>query len=300
MGTAAADISSAKIYVDGIEEVYGSTMSTDLPAAPSGKAFIGSSTFNGTIDEVQIWNHALSEEEINASYNTGVYRLYHNFTNLTEGTYTYTAYAQDLAGNVNQTETRTITLSSDTTSPTLILQTPAQNGTYYNYIPYLNGTCTDTSGISKVWTNFSQYNTTTTSPFNLTNTSVLSSQRYDVNLTCNDTYGNIASKIFYFTYDPVQPNIIFVSPTKDNNTYTNNNYTYINVSISDSLSGTNLTSFIDWNRSLVGWWRFNGETGENTTFFRDCPVTRIMAVVPIRLALHLQPGISGMRCSLTV
>jgi len=66
------------------------------------------SPFNGTIDEVRIYNRALSEEEINASYNAGVYRLYHNFTNTPDGVYNYTAYAEDLAGNVNQTETRTV------------------------------------------------------------------------------------------------------------------------------------------------------------------------------------------------
>jgi len=30
-------------------------------------------SFNGTIDEVRIYNRALSPEEINASYNAGIY-----------------------------------------------------------------------------------------------------------------------------------------------------------------------------------------------------------------------------------
>ncbi|MCX9028189.1 MAG: LamG domain-containing protein, partial [Candidatus Methanoperedens sp.] len=65
--------------------------------------------FNGKIDEVRIHNRALNPEEIRASYNTGIYRLYNNFTNLPYGTYAYTAYVQNLAGDVNQTETRTVT-----------------------------------------------------------------------------------------------------------------------------------------------------------------------------------------------
>jgi parallel beta-helix repeat protein len=63
--------------------------------------------FNGKIDEVRIHRRALSPEEIKASYGTGIYRLYRNFTNLAVGSYNYQAYAQNLQGNVNQTERRT-------------------------------------------------------------------------------------------------------------------------------------------------------------------------------------------------
>ncbi|MCK5040300.1 MAG: LamG domain-containing protein, partial [Candidatus Aenigmarchaeota archaeon] len=123
--------------------------------------------FNGTIDEVRIYNRALSGEEINASYNTGLYRLYHNFTSLSEGTYTYTAYAQDLAGNINST-TRTITI------------------------------------------------------------------------------------------DTTNPSIEYVNPTDTNNAYVSRDYSYVNVTATDT---NNISSFIDWNNSLVGWWRFNEGSG---------------------------------------
>jgi len=35
------------------------------------------------------------------------------------------------------------------------------------------------------------------------------------------------------------------------------------------MSPNNITGFIDFNNSLVGWWRFNREAGENDTFVRD-------------------------------
>ncbi|MDO8725742.1 MAG: hypothetical protein Q7J35_06720, partial [Candidatus Methanoperedens sp.] len=54
---------------------------------------------------------ALSREEINASFNAGSYRLYHNFTDLADGNYIYRAYTQNQYGNVNQTETRTLDIS---------------------------------------------------------------------------------------------------------------------------------------------------------------------------------------------
>lgn len=68
MGTNATDILNAKIYVDGVEEVYGETVSTGLPVAPSGKAWIGTNSFNGSLDEVRIYNRALSAQEVQQLY----------------------------------------------------------------------------------------------------------------------------------------------------------------------------------------------------------------------------------------
>jgi hypothetical protein len=67
--------------------------------------------FNGNIDEVRIHSRALSPDEIKASYNAGIYRLYNNFTNLPFGVYNYRAYVQDFSGNVNKTEMRSLTLT---------------------------------------------------------------------------------------------------------------------------------------------------------------------------------------------
>ncbi|HIG98985.1 MAG TPA: LamG domain-containing protein, partial [Thermoplasmata archaeon] len=66
--------------------------------------------FDGVLDEPQLYNRALSREEINASYNNGLYLLYYNFTGLTEGDYSYSAHAMDTSGNMSQTETRTVTI----------------------------------------------------------------------------------------------------------------------------------------------------------------------------------------------
>jgi parallel beta-helix repeat protein len=71
-----------------------------------------SRSFNGTIDEVMVFSRALTPQEINASYNAGTYKLYNNFTNLSDALYTYRAYAIDNAGNVNSTEENTININS--------------------------------------------------------------------------------------------------------------------------------------------------------------------------------------------
>jgi parallel beta-helix repeat protein len=60
------------------------------------------------------------------------------------------------------------------------------------------------------------------------------------------------------------PSISFTDPTPANGATITQDYAIINTSVSNAL-----TAFIDWNRSLVGWWRFNNESGESPSFFRD-------------------------------
>jgi len=76
-----------------------------------------STDFNGIIDEVMIFSRALSSQEILALYDAGNNKLFRNFTSLSEGEYTVKAYAIDEGGNINNTETRTITYSSDSRPP---------------------------------------------------------------------------------------------------------------------------------------------------------------------------------------
>ena len=104
---------SLVVYVDGIPGVSvdspGGIKDSDLPLHIGE----GASTYpywNGSIDEVRIWNRALSPEEINVSYNAGIYRLYRNFTNLASGSHTYRAWAIDFLGNIKATGQRTVTI----------------------------------------------------------------------------------------------------------------------------------------------------------------------------------------------
>jgi len=106
-----------RLYVNGSEEDNNSISGTISGAATTvyiGRWQFSSMYFDGVVDEVRIHNRTLSPEEINASYNNGLYRLYHNFTNLSDGTYNYSAYAIDTVGKINKTE-RTVTV--DTESP---------------------------------------------------------------------------------------------------------------------------------------------------------------------------------------
>jgi parallel beta-helix repeat protein len=81
--------------------------------------------FNGTIDEVMIWNKSLTTDEALALYNAT--RLEHVET-LTEGVYNYTAYSSDFSGNIN---TSSIAFEVDQTIPSLIMDSPS-NASYAN------------------------------------------------------------------------------------------------------------------------------------------------------------------------
>jgi surface protein len=108
------------LYVDGvlsaselqslnpISGVYNWTIGKDPNSA--------NNFFNGSIDEVMIWNRALNPSEISALYNASVNKYYNNFTNLSTGTYNYKAYAIDASGEINSTETRSITITAGATA----------------------------------------------------------------------------------------------------------------------------------------------------------------------------------------
>ena len=69
----------------------------------------GNYPFAGILDDVLIFNRTLSAEEIKSLYaNTTSKFVSNNFTSLSDGTHTFKGYVQDIAGNVNTTEQRSI------------------------------------------------------------------------------------------------------------------------------------------------------------------------------------------------
>ena len=68
------------------------------------------------------------------------------------------------------------------------------------------------------------------------------------------------------TMDFNNPGISFVFPTPSNDTRnsTSYNYDYVNVSVSDNYN--NYSAFVDWNRSLVGWWRFEDNYNDSSSY----------------------------------
>ncbi|MCZ7357383.1 MAG: LamG domain-containing protein, partial [Candidatus Methanoperedens sp.] len=280
-GVATYNGTSVSIYINGVLEKttaqranFNTTTNLFIGKVPNGN------NFNGTIDEVQIWNRVLSPEEINASFNAGSYRLYHNITGLADGNYDYTAYAQDLSGNVNKTETRTLTVSTipDKTPPSITFVSPTWNNNSQkteNW-EYVNITLNENGGNALLeWSNGTLANYTMSgSGTNFYRNMTSQNGTITYKVYANDISGNMnVSETRTVTLNHTAPSpplsISFVSPTDVSGAYVNRTWTYVSVTVDDSDTPNNLTAFIDFNRSLVGWWRFNNEIGENSTFFKD-------------------------------
>ncbi len=86
---------------------------------------IGERDFNGSIDEVRIWNRALSAEEIKASYDTKQNNLFRRITSTTNNSYSCTAYAEDSQSFISNTEARTFNLTNNSNSYLLTAVGPA-------------------------------------------------------------------------------------------------------------------------------------------------------------------------------
>ncbi|MAG19803.1 hypothetical protein CL618_00005, partial [archaeon] len=78
---------TVNFYVNGISignktknAVAGNLVSDDLTTKIGTAEYFNGYWFNGTIDEVKIWDRALTADEINASYNNNLYRLFNNFS----------------------------------------------------------------------------------------------------------------------------------------------------------------------------------------------------------------------------
>ena len=106
--------------------------------------------FNGSIDEVRIYNRVLSEGEINASYNNRQYRLYNNFTNLANGVYNYSAYAIDSFGKLTITTERSVNVSGNT-APTISILGPDDNNRTFDRTPTFTYEGSDAEGDSLIY-----------------------------------------------------------------------------------------------------------------------------------------------------
>ncbi len=195
------------------------------------------SFFNGSIDEVRIYNYSLSADEINQLYMTNLRKinetqwdLYMNQSGLS-GTYTYFSSAKDKLGNENKTDTRTINIQADA-GPTIDIVFPTNNTNSSDTQLDVNYTTSDDLGMDTCWYSNDTYSVNTTLPNcnNLTGVT-WSEGQHNVTIYGNDTGGNEAQDSVTFTIDSISPDISIVFPT--NNTNSSNNGLDVNYTISD-------------------------------------------------------------------
>jgi hypothetical protein len=201
-----------------------------------------SAAFNGSIDEVAIYNRSLSATEILNLYNGSVVK-YKNWSGLAQGVYYINATTTDLAGNINNTETRQITL--DTANPNATLNTPANNSYSSNLTQNLTANLTDNLGIKNatlyVYNSTGLYSNTT-----ITNSAGILSQTVGVVVSfiagsynwfydLFDFAGNEAqSDQWKFTISAHVPNISFITPpTPIDAIEQNRSYFTVQVTVAD-------------------------------------------------------------------
>jgi len=122
---------SISLYLDGFDDTGtktgGLTSSDDITSTQNTEigSRVGGATFpfNGTIDDVMIWNRSLSGEEIKGLYANQTTNYLNSSVNLTDGVHNITYYAQDTSGNIGSGSA--INILYDTTFPTLTYIDPS-------------------------------------------------------------------------------------------------------------------------------------------------------------------------------
>ncbi len=156
-------------------------------------ADLASRVFNGSIDEVMLFNRTLSPAEINATYNSTAYQYSNNFTGLGASNYYFKAWAIDAHGQTNSTELRQLTV--DQTPAFQWTQNTFTNGSEYRTPLTIQffANFTDDNGTSQVNLTFASTNytmvlwngSTTAGVWNYNITGV-SAGTYYYNFTAND------------------------------------------------------------------------------------------------------------------
>ncbi|MCK5450125.1 DUF2341 domain-containing protein, partial [Candidatus Pacearchaeota archaeon] len=278
------DGSNQKLYTNGILQVEQAL--TGVINTSVSDLTIGGNYFSGIIDEVQIFSRALSSEEINASYQAGVYRLQNNFTNLSLGDYIYQAHVVDQAGNLNSTEVRSVivnsppTYSLNQTNNTIVGQSTLFS-IYWddNLALHPKGQYIFSTNNTGVWANESAVNFSATPSW--ANVSKILNSTREISIGyrwyADDNVGNWnVTEVFSLVTINDAPVINFTPPTPANNTSTTNTSIEINVSIIEvdldevkyNWNGTNYSLMND---SLVLMMNFDNVSalGENDTHVVD-------------------------------
>ncbi|MBT4166125.1 LamG domain-containing protein [archaeon] len=180
---------SSDLYVDGVLD-EGDVDTTSEVSWGSGGFYIGNN-FNGTIDDIMIFNRSLSIQEVQGLYaNESTKYLYTNLTGAV-GNHTYGAYVQNTSANVNVTLNRNITILIDSTNPLVTINSPYHTRNYSNNVSFnisLNEAGYCEYSLNSGITNYTMI-TSDNKYFNATNTSIANGD-YTLSVYCNDTIGN--------------------------------------------------------------------------------------------------------------
>ncbi|MBT4166197.1 prolyl oligopeptidase family serine peptidase [archaeon] len=108
-----------KLYLDGVQQSATATLAGGIYSDADTSTLIGkfnraNSEFEGLIDEVLIFNRALTYDEIKAIYNSSANSYYQEFPNLNFGSHNLTGYDVNRSGDLNTTGLVSFDIVNDT------------------------------------------------------------------------------------------------------------------------------------------------------------------------------------------
>jgi parallel beta-helix repeat protein len=185
--------------------------------------------WNGSLDDITLFSRALSASEIASLYNATANQYNNNFTNLSNLDYEIQGFAVDGAGNMAQTEIRSITVDAtyDLTPPLITVSSPVEGTNYTTDQIYIDFAAVDDVAVDKMWFNNGTANVSYTDPVNIS----LDVGDYTFTFYANDTSGNENSTLVTFMVDTIPPVVTIVIPT--NTTYVSIRYD-INIMLNEA------------------------------------------------------------------
>src|SRR3989344_3595606 len=194
------------IYQDGIQQDFTTCSFTSINAtawSDNESTFMGVNDdgallngWNGSIDEVLIFNRTLSSQEILSLFNASTTQFSKNFTGLNDGPHNFVAHSVDIFGRKNSTSTRQGSVSS--VPPQVTINFPV-NGETYSSVDYplnfnvsLNEEGSVQYSLDNGINNITMFNATggtLGTLFNHRNTSIADGN-YTFRVYANDTEGN--------------------------------------------------------------------------------------------------------------
>jgi len=217
---------------------------------------------------INIYNS--TRDLINSSNSSLLSPFYYNFSVSADSVYYFNATVYDLAGNLNSTETRNVTV--DKVNPNINFSTPIPAAgsirTYGNIA--INVTANDTylKNVTIYLYNLSglvNSSNSLTSPLYI-NFTGLADNLYFYNATAYDLAENLNStETRNVTIDRVPPTINFTNPTETSGIYVSRSNIVVNVTATDSVSGLknitiyfyNSTDFVNSTNSSLSQFYFN-------------------------------------------
>jgi len=228
--------------------------------------------FDGVIDEVLIFNRSLSSTEVGALFNASVNQYSNNFTSLSDGAHTFTAYAVDTAANRNQTELRTVTV--DTTSPSVfdLIPTSGSNFNVSDVIEIAANVTDLLSNVSVVLANITLPNSTVNQltlsnalgdKFNNTFTIPTLIGQYNITFIANDTSNNInaSETTFFVGQDVTLPNVFDLIPIS-NSTFNVSDVIEISANVTDNVQVDTVLANITFPNSTIQQLTLNNSLGD--------------------------------------